>query len=62
MPIYLFMVYLGWSPAWYFIFTCFYGACNAAVFTEDCAQNRGGKSFRKKRESISLVEKNLFLI
>jgi len=32
MPIFLFMVYLKWSPAWYFIFSCFYGACNAAIF------------------------------
>jgi len=32
LPVFFFLYYLRWSPAWYFIFTCFYGAANAAVF------------------------------
>lgn len=32
VPILLFMVYLKWSPAWYFMLITFYGGCNAVIF------------------------------
>jgi len=31
-PMFLFMVHLRWSPAWYYIFICLYGTCNATIF------------------------------
>ena len=32
LPTYVCMVYLRWSPAWYFMLTVFYGMCNALIF------------------------------
>ena len=32
IPIYFLMIYLQWSPAWYFILISFYGTCNAFIF------------------------------
>lgn len=32
MPVLLCMVYLQWSPSWYFFLISFYGTCNAFIF------------------------------
>lgn len=32
LPVYVCMVYLEWSPVWYYFLTCFYGGCNALIF------------------------------
>jgi multidrug resistance protein, MATE family len=50
-PILLFIVYWRWSPAWYFFFIAFYGACNAIIFYRRLRAkpwNKGGLFVKKK--------------